>query len=117
MDLSLGILWKNVPGIHLITREALFFESFSLLDFCVNHTKFMRQLVPLKRLVVFEERLYKNARPQKLLAGFCRGTSTSMGSSYGNWMQEISYFRDDLVKLDAAFSVVSRTQLIRSLKR
>ena len=102
LDLSLGFLWKKVPGTHLITKEALFFESFSLLDFCVNHTKFMRQLFPLKRQILLDDRLYENARSQKLLAGFCRGNSSSMGSSYGNWMQEFLYFSDDLVKLDAA---------------
>ena len=99
--MSLGFLWKKVPGRHLITKEALFFESFSLLDFSVNHTKFMRQLFPLKRQILLDDRLYENARSQNLLAGFFRGNSISMESSYGNWIQEILYFSDDLVKLDA----------------
>ena len=64
LDLSLGFLWKKVPGTHLITKEVLFFESFNLLDFCINHAKFMRQLFPLKRQILLDDRLYENARSQ-----------------------------------------------------
>ena len=62
------------------------------------------------------DRLYENARYQKLLAGFFRGNSSSMGSFHGNWMQENPFFPEDLAKLDAAL-LSSLSNVISNIKK